>query len=288
MDVISGAGTLRISKLHKSLLQIWGCSCGGIVVLFFFMVAISSVMLHTRDFDGKQELHLGDRFQVLNGSNLRRSVVAKLNPPARHASDMVRQPRFYVYMDATNQGARLISYLATRSDAELLEWAWGHRLINSEGETTQYYDTENWAVSKILLYRLFRQHEERRTSNPEDADLFLIPLVPSSPVYYNRKLPVTYGIRQAVCHHIFYDNLETIYPYLNTETARQHMFAVPSYSALLTMCVIAVPELRNVSPVSRDLLIRFRYVIGEEQSIASSAKSRQPRVSPDAKRLAGA
>ena len=171
-------------------------------------------------------------------------------------SEAVRHPRVFVY-NSTN----LERFLAAQSDADAKEWAFGRAL--GEG----FRSTDTWALAAMLIYRLTWQRPAWRTTNAEEADLFVIPLLPRSPRYGTA---TEYGSDfrfevEPMCDHLFGDDLARSYAHLDAESASRHVVVALGWTPILSFCAIH-PSGRYGSkrPVSQRLLRRMRWLMHEE------------------------
>ena len=150
-----------------------------------------------------------------------------------------------------------------RSDTQLQEWAFGRKL------GADFWGTDTWATVAILFYRLHR-HREWITTDPSIADLFVMPLVPASPEYRTAtKHPEDFKVAtKTMCDHIFHDQLDLAYHYLNEESAPRHVFCAVEYTPVLAFCAMAGYSRK---PASHRLLSRMRWFIHEDFELSRSA-----------------
>ena len=181
--------------------------------------------------------------------------------PMRHASDAARHPLIYVYN--TSSASSLARFMDERSDTQLQEWAFGRKL------GADFWGTDTWATVAILFYRLHR-HREWITTDPSIADLFVMPLVPASPEYRTAtKHPEDFKVAtKTMCDHIFHDQLDLAYHYLNEESAPRHVFCAVEYTPVLAFCAMAGYSRK---PASHRLLSRMRWFIHEDFELSRSA-----------------
>lgn len=177
----------------------------------------------------------------------------------RFASANVRWPRVFIYN--TSHALLLERFLHERSPSEQRAWAFGRHL--GEG----YHGTDTWAIASILAYRLLRQRPELRTTDPEAADLFLIPMLPRRPSYgtSDRYEADFQNETRDSCDTLWSRELPRTYPHLTLESASRHMILAIDYTPILAFCAIR-PDMRFAGrpPAHANLLRRMKWLLNEE------------------------
>ena len=133
-----------------------------------------------------------------------------------------------------------------QSNDVLTSTAFGHRMFESE-----YWHAQQYSVSFAFMYRLYTS--KYLTRNWEEADLFVIPLLPQGRPYDNNEFfargmeysdkgfelwPKKMTIEiEPLCKTIWQTHLNETFIYLTPATARRHVLITVGFTDAISMCL---------------------------------------------------
>ena len=189
---------------------------------------------------------------------------ANLAPRKRHASELLRHPRVFIYT-STKAAYRVVTYFdkmcnaSARDLSRLTDLVFGRRIAAAlPGTLSDVRDTGSYGTGRMLLFRLLVQASERRTMDPRTADLFLIAV--GSPR----------SSRLRTCQHLLGKGLSRSYPHLSLDTASRHVIAsAGDIDTVLTYCFsqLGGDASGAVHPDAVALLELMPNIIHEQQPI---------------------
>ena len=174
------------------------------------------------------------------------------------ASAAVRPPRVFLY-----KNPHLEAFFKARSEAEAADWAFGKPIGDG------YRATDTWALSAMLLYKLHYLRRGWLTERAEEADLFLIPLLPRKPSYGTAaKYGDDFRFETAgMCDHLYKEDLAAAYAHLTPESAARHVVVAVDYTPILGFCSLHGGAY-GARPTSFKLLRRMRWMAHEDFGLA--------------------
>ena len=108
-------------------------------------------------------------------------------------------------------------------------------------------------------------------SDPAEADLFIMPLVPTFPKYGFAESDAAEGEEGRVwewikpmCRMLWESDLSEQYAYLSEETAARHMVVAVNFTPILGFCTMSRHmEGLDAEPVSKNLMKSMRWISHE-------------------------
>ena len=182
--------------------------------------------------------------------------------------DGSRTPTVYLY-----HVPAIEAFAHSATDYALDTWAFGPEITGA----TDLYATDEFALPLIVLHRVFRGGV-RRTLRPEEADLFLAPLLMDGPPlrsltaeeealraagdlgHHAKQPPLHELLMRPVCDQIYRRNLSEVFPHLTLETASRHLLLVYKN---IGFCSMMAGYTDDAPPPSAALLDRMQYIAHE-------------------------